>query len=60
MVAHLMVAFTVVVVSDAFLIDCSSFSGLFVCHLISHYPAVDWTPGEGYLVPFIMEGGKEV
>ena len=49
----------VVVVSNMFLISCSFFSGLFVSHLISHYPAVAWAPDEGYLVPFIMEGSKE-
>ena len=48
----------VVVVSNI-LIGCSSFSGFFVCHLIPHYPAVAWAPGEGYLLPFIMEGNKE-
>ena len=50
----------VVVVSDVFVIGCSSFSGLFVCHLIPHYHEVAWTPCEGYLVPFLMEGSKEV
>ena len=46
----------VLVVSDAFLIDCSSITGLFDCHLITHYPAVAWAPGEYYLVHFVMEG----
>ena len=41
LVACLMVAFAE---SDIFLIACSSFSGLFVCHLIPHYPAMAWTP----------------
>ena len=50
----------VVVVSDVFLIGCSSFMGLFLCHLIPHYLAVAWTSGDGYLVPFIIEGSKEV
>ena len=45
----------VVVVSDVLLIGCSSFSGLFVCHLIS-----TWPPGEGNLVPLIVYGSKEV
>ena len=49
----------VVIVSDVFLIGCSSFSGLFVCHLIPHYSTVALTPGEGYLMPFIMEGSKK-
>ena len=26
----------------------------------SPLPAVAWTPGKGYLVPFIMEGNKQV
>ena len=50
----------VIVVSDVFLIICSSFSCLFVCHLIAHYPELACIPGEGYLVPFIMEGSKGV
>ena len=40
-------------------VGCSSLLGLFVCHLIPHYPTVAWAPSEGYLVPFIMEGSKE-
>ena len=50
----------VTVLSEVFLICCSSFLGLFACHLIPHYPAVALTPGEGYLVPFIMKDSKEV
>ena len=42
------------------LIGCCSFLGLFICHLIPHYTAVVWTPGDGYLLPFVMEGSKEV
>ena len=49
----------VVVVSDT-LIGCSSILGLFVCHFIPHYHAVAWTPGDGYLAPFIVEGSKGV
>ena len=37
----------VVVVWDVTLIFCSSFSGLFIWHLIPHYSLVAWTPGEG-------------
>ena len=48
----------VVVVSNI-LIGCSSFFSLFACHLIPIYLTVAWTPGEGCLVPFIMEGRKE-
>ena len=46
---------SIVVVSNIFLIGCISLLILFICQLIPHYPAVAWTPSEGYLVPFIME-----
>ena len=49
----------VVVVSNIFVIGCSSFPDLFVSHLIPHYPAVSWTQSEGYLVFFIMEDSKK-
>ena len=49
----------VAVVSNIFVTGCSSFPGLFVSHLIPHYPAVSWSPGEGHLVFFIMEGSKK-
>ena len=58
LVARLMVGFAVAAVSDAFLVVCSSFLSLFFCHLIPHYPAMTWTPGEGYLIPFIIEGSN--
>ena len=50
----------VVVVSKIFLIGCSSFSVLSLCHRIPHNPAVAWTSGERHQVPFIMEDSKEV
>ena len=50
----------VVIVSNIFWIGNSSSLGMFVRYPIPHYPAVAWTPSEGYLVPFVMEGSKEV